>query len=127
MTTEGFAVPPERPTEVLELQHQVEVLPDEPTERVKTPLLGILALGLVVLAGIVEVLAVNTATDGRYLVGTVLGWGAVFGSVLGLLVGVVATVLDLGRRWAITAMVLSLVANPIVVLTVLNFVKQIGG
>lgn len=103
--------------------HERDVL----TERVKTPLLGILALGLVVLAGIVEVLAISTATDGRYLVGTVLGWGAVCGSVLGLLVGVVATVLDLGRRWAITAMVLSLVANPIVVLNVLNFVQQIGG
>jgi lysylphosphatidylglycerol synthetase-like protein (DUF2156 family) len=123
VTTEGLELPPERPTGMLLPAEE----PELPAERVRTPLLGILALVLVVLAGIVQVLAISTATDGRYLVGTVLAWGAVAASVLGLLVGVVATVLGLGRRWAIAAMVLSLVSNPIVVLNVLGFIDRAGG
>lgn len=91
------------------------------TERVKTPLLGILAVGLVVLAAIVQGVAIVMATDNRYLVSTVLGYGAVAASILGFLVGAAAAVLSLGRRWGIAAMLLSLVANPIVVLNVLTF------
>lgn len=92
-----------------------------PVERVKTPVLGVVALALGALTGAALVTAIIVASAGDWSLGTIVGYGAIGLSVLAVVGGVTAVVLGLGRRWGVLAVVLGVLANPLVLLAILRF------
>lgn len=109
MTTEWFDVPEDpASTQRLDPVGEEQLL----TERVKTPLLGIVAFGLAVLAAAFQICGIVAASSGAFGTATVFAWAAVGASVLAVVIGVIAIVGDFGRRWGIAAVVLGLIANP---------------
>ena len=90
-------------------------------EREKTPLLGAIAMTAAVLAGTLHATAVALASNGVYQTSTVLAIAAIGLSIVAIVVGVVAAILDRGRRVGIVAAVVGLVLNPFVVLVTLRF------
>jgi len=81
-------------------------------------LLAVLAAGFfAVLHGV----AVGAAAGGDNTTATVLAWTVIVGTIATLLLGVVAVVSGRGRRWGALAVVLSLLANPFVLMRVLGF------
>jgi len=95
-------------TQRLDLVDEEQLL----TERVRTPLLGIVAIGLAVLAGVFQGVGIAGAGGGDYAMATVLAWAAVGASAIAFVLGAIAAVMHLGRRTGIAAMLLALVANP---------------
>ena len=95
--------------------------PAAPIPRGKTAVLGALAALLAVLtvAALVSGIVIATALD--YRLATTLSYAAIGLSVLAVIGGVAAVILDLGRRWGIAAVILGIVANPLVLLVVLRF------
>lgn len=103
--------------------------PGEPPEiqtvgqRVRGPLVGIGALGLAVAGGVVHGVAVAVGTGGDGAGATILAIVAIVLTAAAFLAGLVAVVFGFGRRAGVVAMVLALVANPVVLLTVLRWVE----
>ena len=99
----------------------------EKTKRVKTPLLGILAVVLVIVVGIVHVASIVLATGGDYELASFMAIAAIAGSVVSLVMGAIAAIAGLGRWWGLIAMVISIVVNPFVLLKVLTFFSGVTG
>lgn len=93
-----------------------------PLERTGTALLGILALAFAVLTAAALAAGVVMATAGDYRLATVVAYGAIGLSVLAVIGGVLAVILDWGRRWGVIAVIVGIVADPLVLLVVLRFV-----
>lgn len=93
---------------------------DEP-ERRKTAVLGIAAavLGVSTVAALVT--AIVIASTGDWGVATLVAYAAIGLSALSVLGGVIAAIVGLGRRSGVIAVVLGILANPLVLLTVLRF------
>lgn len=107
----------------------VEV-PDAPAPRVlrpKTPLIGAVAVGIAVLAGLLQGVAIVVATSGDFLPATVLGYLAVGLAILAMVGGVVAIVLNRGRRLGVVAVIVGVLANPLVLLWILRGVTGLVG
>jgi uncharacterized membrane protein YcjF (UPF0283 family) len=90
-------------------------------ERLNTPLLGILALALAVLTAVGLAVGIVIATAGDYRLATIVAYGAIGLSVLAVIGGVLAVILGWGRRWGVIAVIVGVVANPLVLLVVLRF------
>ena len=90
-------------------------------EREKTPLLGAIAMTAAVVTGTLHAAAVALASNGVYQTSTVLAITAIGLSVVAIVVGIVAAILDRGRRVGVVAAIVGLVANPLVVLVTLQF------
>ena len=92
-----------------------------PLERTGTALLGILALALAALTAAGLAAGVVIATAGDYRLATIVAYGAIGLSVLAVVGGVLAVILGWGRRWGVIAVIVGVVANPLVLLVVLRF------
>lgn len=93
---------------------------------VRSPLVGIAALGLAVVTAVVHGVAVGVASGGDPPAGTVLAVIAISLSVLAVVGGLVALIGGFGRRWGAAAIVLAVLANPVVLLTLLGWVQSIA-
>lgn len=95
---------------------------DEPVERVRTSVLGILALALAMLTAAALVTGIIIASTGGWRVATIAAYAAIGLSVLSVIGGVVAVILGMGRRFGVIAVILGVFANPLVLLVVLRLV-----
>jgi hypothetical protein len=84
-------------------------------------IVGVAALVFAVATIVVHIVGIVVASGGDWEAGTALGYVAIGTSILGFAVGVVAVVLGRGRVLGVVAVVLSILANPFVLLQVLNF------
>ena len=82
------------------------------TPHIKTPRLGAAALALAVVAGVLQCVAIAVATAGDFGAATVLAIAAIAVAVAAVVTGVVAIVVDRGRRLGLAAAVVGVVANP---------------
>lgn len=71
---------------------------------------------------IAHIVAVSTASAGDAETGTTFAFVAIWASIPGFLLGVLAIVLGRGRGWGIVALIASVLGNPFILLNVLNFV-----
>ncbi|MCU1542440.1 MAG: hypothetical protein JWM50_305 [Microbacteriaceae bacterium] len=69
----------------------------------------------------VHIVAIVEATSGNYSGATTLAWVAIVGTTATLLLAIAAVGLDRGRRWGAVAIILSLVANPFILVRILGF------
>jgi uncharacterized membrane protein YcjF (UPF0283 family) len=106
-----------------------EAVESEPAETVaerparpKTVLVGALALAASVATVIADAAAIVIATNGSYATATALAWLAIALSVVAVLAGLWAVITHRGRRTGVVAIVVGLVANPLVMLAVLQLV-----
>lgn len=108
----------------------VETAPDEPVEQPsrrerrpsRSSILGQLALCVALATIGVHIAAVIVASSGAFAAGTVLAWIAIAASILAVLSGLVAIIGRFGRGWGISAVVLGVLANPFLLVNILNFV-----
>jgi hypothetical protein len=77
-------------------------------------LLGGAALLTAIVAIVLEIVAIGVASDGAWTVATVLAWAVILLTVVALVGGIVAIVLRRGRGPGIVAVVLAVLANPLV-------------
>lgn len=82
--------------------------------------LGPLTVALAVLFAIVTAVAIVVATDRNYSLATVLAWFAIAGTAVSFVLAAAAVVLGRGRRWGAVAMVVSVLANPLVLRLILG-------
>ncbi|WP_394771663.1 hypothetical protein [Lacisediminihabitans sp.] len=75
---------------------------------------GLAAFALVVLLIAVEAVAVSIGSTGQWTTATVLAWTVIALTIVSFLGGLAAVVLRRGRRWGAVAAILSVVANPLV-------------
>jgi hypothetical protein len=78
-----------------------------------------LALSLLLLA--LDVVALVLADNRAWVAATVLAQVATVGTIVAFVVGAGAVIVSRGRRWGIAAVVLAVVANPIILTKVLGF------
>ena len=105
-------------------QPEPEAEPVE-TPRRRTRLVGIGAAVLALATSVVTAAAVVTSSNGDFPVGTFLAYVAIGVSAVAVLVSLVAIVGGFGRRWGIGALVVGVLANPPVLLTVLNWAERL--
>ena len=108
---------------------EYEVHPDEPAARRRTILVGI---GAAVLAAAVIALTstgVVVGAGGDLVASTALAYAAIVVSLVAVVVSLVAIVGGFGRRWGVAALLVAVLANPLVLLTVLDAAErlQTGG
>ncbi|MEO6505015.1 MAG: hypothetical protein ABIW36_02505 [Terrimesophilobacter sp.] len=82
--------------------------------------LGVVALGLAALFVIGDVLAISVASSGNWRLGTSIAQAMMGATVVSLALAVVAAALGRGRRYALAAAVLSVLANPLVLTGILS-------
>jgi uncharacterized membrane protein YhaH (DUF805 family) len=108
----------------------VDAPPSEPTQqpaapptaaRVPWPWVGALAIALAVVAGVVQVVAIVGASAGDFELGIVLGYLSVGLAVVAVLVGIMAIIVRRGRRTGVVGILLGMLANPLVLLAILQF------
>lgn len=92
----------------------------EPLLRRRFRWLGTAALGAAVLFAVLEVVAIVVGSDQHWATATIMADAVIVLTAVSLLGGVIAVILDRGRRLGIAAIVLSLVANPLVQIAVLG-------
>ena len=85
---------------------------------------GVVALGVAALAAVAEVIAIVVGSAGEWPLATGLAWVVIVLTVVALVLGVVAVVRDRGRAWGIAAIVVAVLANPLVQIGVL---RALGG
>jgi hypothetical protein len=99
-------------------------VPERARPRVSVPL-GLVALGLAVLFVVGDVLAISVASSGNWRLGTSLAQAMMGATIVSLALAVVAAVLGRGRRYALAAAVLSVLANPLVLTGILTFADPV--
>ena len=109
---------------------EVEPDPDPVVEPVETPrrrtrLVGIGAAVLALATVALTAAAVVISSGGDFPLGTFLAYVAIGTSAAAVLVALVAIVGGFGRRWGIGALVVGVLANPLVLLTVLNWAERL--
>jgi hypothetical protein len=82
---------------------------------------GRIALGLSLLLLILDVVALVLADNRSWVPATVLAQIATVGTIVAFVVGAVAVIVSRGRRWGIAAVVVAVIANPIILTKVLGF------
>jgi len=116
--------------ETVETIIDVEVLDAEVFEDIQrgevipppSPALGAVALGLAVVTAIAHIIAVVVSSANDFGLGTTLGYIAIGLSVLAVVLGALAVILDRGRRLGVASVALGLVANPYILLLLLQLV-----
>lgn len=105
----------------IEGEHEQPEAAQPAVERVRGPLLGLVALAFATLTVVLLAAAIIIATGGDYGLSTTLAYGAIGSSVLAVLAGLVAAILGFGRRWGVIALVVGVLADPVVLLGILRF------
>jgi hypothetical protein len=72
-----------------------------------------------------DVLAISVASLGNWRIGTSLAQAMMGATIVSLALAVVAAVLGRGRRYALAAAVLSVLANPLVLTGILTFADPV--
>ena len=85
--------------------------------REKTIFAGVFAVAASIGTASLTAFAIVVAGHGVYNTSTALAWFAIGLSVVAIVVGTWAIATDRGRRWAVIAIVLGVLANPYVLLT----------
>ncbi|NEM91010.1 hypothetical protein [Galbitalea soli] len=83
--------------------------------------LGIAAFLLAVATVVVVGVGISLALDGQYLVSSLLAYAASIMSVASVIAGLAALALSRGRGWGVAAVVLGVLANPLVLTRVLGW------
>jgi hypothetical protein len=86
-------------------------------------ILGVAAALVAVATVVIHIVGISVATAGDWEAGTTLGYVANAASILGILLGAIATVLGLGRAWGIAAIVVSVFANPFLLVQLFAFIE----
>jgi hypothetical protein len=94
--------------------------------RVRTPWIGIIALALALVTAVAHGVAVAVASGGELQAATALAVVAISLSVLAVVGGLVALVAGFGRRAGLAAIVVGVLANPVVLLALLGWVQAIA-
>ena len=94
--------------------------PRSPSDDAPRRGLGPLAFALAVFFAVVTTVAVAVAAGGDYPTATTLAWFAIAGTAGSFVLGAAAAVLGRGRRWALAALVVSVVANPLLLRLILG-------
>jgi hypothetical protein len=117
--------PPSSPlasTETPQEQTALEPEPEAPAHEPRRPWpLGYVAFGIAVLLVILEGIAVYLGSFGEPVVATVLGQVLVVITAFPFALGLLAVIRNRNREWGIAAMVLSVIANPFILINVLGF------
>jgi hypothetical protein len=98
--------------------------PEEPS-RVPATLVGVLAFVSAVLMAALHVIGIVVASGSAYEAATVIAYAAIGFSVLAVAGGIAAVILRRGRGWGIAAIVIGVVANPVILLYLLRLVSQL--
>jgi hypothetical protein len=91
------------------------------TRREPSSIPGRIALGLSLLLLVLDVVALVLADNRSWVAATVLAQVATVGTIVAFVVGAGSIIASRGRRWGIVAVVLAVVANPIILTKVLGF------
>jgi len=89
-------------------------------------LLGVLATLASVLTVVLVSIGITRAMLGEFGVGTTLAYVSIGTSVVGVLGGICAIVLDRGRGWGAIAIILGLAADPLILTRVLGLIGGLG-
>ena len=89
-------------------------VPKRDADAASRRLLGPLAVLVAAVSAFVTAAAVSVAAGGDFSTGTALSWSAIVGTAIAFVIGAAAVVLARGRRWGVVAMVVALLANPLV-------------
>ena len=106
--------------EVVEDIQRGEVIPP------RSPAVGAAALGFAAVTAIAHIIAVVVSSANDFDLGTTLGYIAIGLSVLAVVLGALAVILDRGRRLGVASVALGLVANPYILLLLLRLVGGSG-
>jgi hypothetical protein len=82
--------------------------------------LGAGSFGAALLLAVVEAIAIALGSDQHFVAATILAWFVIVLTVASFIAGLVAVVSGRGRRVGIAAMVLSVLANPLVLVWLLG-------
>jgi hypothetical protein len=89
-------------------------------------LLGVLAVGAALVTGALVWAGISSAMDGKFGPATSLAYFATGTSIVAVLGGICALVLDRGRGWGLAAIAIGLVANPLVLTRILDWASGLG-
>jgi hypothetical protein len=89
-------------------------------ERRRIPL-GLVAFAIAVVLAIGEVIAISLANSGHPAEATFIGRVLVFLTALPLVLGLYAVVRGSNRGWGIAAMIVAVLANPLILVNLLAF------
>jgi hypothetical protein len=117
------ALPVADATAVMDAVPAVDAAPAR--ERRSVPLGGI-AFAVAVVLVIVEAIAVTLANSGQPAAATTIGQVLVVLTALPLALGLYAAVRGMQREWGIAAMVVAVIANPLILINVLSFFGALG-
>lgn len=88
--------------------------------------LGVLAVLAAFATIIIVWVGITSAMTGKYALGTTLAYFATGTSIVAVVGGICAIVLDRGRGWGAVAIVVGLAANPLILTRVLSWVSGLG-
>jgi len=91
--------------------------PADRLPREKTIFAGVFAFAASIITAALTAFAIVVAGEGVYNTSTALAWFAIGLSVVAVAVGTWAIATNRGRRWAVIAIVVGVLANPYVLLT----------
>ena len=87
--------------------------------------LGIIAFVLAALLAAVEAVAIYLASNGQPVIATVIGQALIVVTALPLALGVFAVIRRRDRNWGSAAIIVSIVANPLILLNILGFFRAL--
>ncbi len=111
-------------------QHTMELPADEATPppesppaaaRGPWPWVGALSIALGVVAAVVQIVAIVGASGGDFELGIVLGYLAVILAIAAVFAGIAAIIARRGRRAGLVGILIGIVANPLLLLSILRF------
>jgi hypothetical protein len=92
----------------------------------KSRLLGVLALVAAVAAAVILSVGMTSANAGQYAAGSGLAYLATGVSVVAVICGASAALLGRGRPWGVVAVVIGLLANPLLLTKLLGAASGLG-
>jgi hypothetical protein len=90
----------------------------------RAELLGRMALAAAVLFALVEIAAIVVGSAQHWDTATILGEAVIALTVVSFVAGLIAAIRDIGRRAGIAAMIVSVLANPLVQIAVLGLIGR---
>jgi hypothetical protein len=90
------------------------------------PALGITSVALAIVTIVVMAVGLATSLRGEFEAGTTLAYVATGMSIVAVLGGLSAVLMGRGRGWGVVAIVLGLIANPLLLTKVLGWASGLG-
>ena len=99
----------------VDFRSEMDASAQQPRGRRQVPWIpGVTALALALVGAIVQVVAIASASALNWELGALLAQVSIGLNIAATLVGLLAVILNRGRRWGVIAMVLGVIANPLV-------------